>query len=400
MRVLLTNWAWPTHMHHLISLGWAFAANGHEVRVASQPALSDVIGTAGLTGVVLGKDVDLLSPEVRERAGMPVSQLPEPGSPPDYLRMWQTTTTRMEVLAEAMTSELVSFAKDWKPDLIIWDWMTFAGPITGRLLGIPTARLLYGPDMFVRLADAATAVEPDAVPKWLDSLYGRFGASVDTAARGWGETWCVDTSPASIQMPGIDGVPMRYVPYNGVSVAPAWTASPPSRRRVCVTMGTSSKRLRGRDSVSLPVLLEGLADLDAEIVVAGTTAQALDVSEAELPGNATFVEYLPLHALLPTCSAILHQGGIGSAMTSAHAGVPQVIAAAIADQPFNAERFGSVGAAIPVAATVGCELDVIDAVHRVLEEPKYSVAAASVRDEILSRPTPSAVAEWLAAESS
>jgi hypothetical protein len=31
MRVLFTNWAWPTRVHHLASLGEAFGAAGHDV---------------------------------------------------------------------------------------------------------------------------------------------------------------------------------------------------------------------------------------------------------------------------------------------------------------------------------------------------------------------------------
>lgn len=393
VRVLLTSWGWPTHMYHLVPLGWAFAAAGHEVRVASQPALVDRLGTTGLTGVVVGEDVDLLSPEVRARAGMPVDRLPPLGSPPDYALMWRSTTARMEVLAEAMTEGVTAYARSWRPDLIVWDWMTFAGPLAGRLLGIPSARLVYGPDMFSRLREAAEAREPDAAQEWLSSFFGRHGAEAVGVDSAWGGDWCLDTCPPSAQLPDVKGIPLRYVPYNGPSVTPAWTAEPTARRRVCVTMGTSARRLRGEDSVSLATLLEGLSGLDAEIVVAGTGEQRRELTV--LPANAVFAEYVPLHTLLPGCAAIVHQGGAGSAMTAAYCGVPQVIAAALADQPFNAERFASVGAAIPVAATPHCEQAVCDAVVQVLDDASCTAGAARLRAEMLDRPAPSEVAAAL-----
>jgi UDP:flavonoid glycosyltransferase YjiC (YdhE family) len=34
---------------------------------------------------------------------------------------------------------------------------------------------------------------------------------------------------------------------------------------------------------------------------------------------------MPLHVLLPTCSAIVHQGGIGGVLTAVVAGVPQLV---------------------------------------------------------------------------
>jgi UDP:flavonoid glycosyltransferase YjiC (YdhE family) len=390
---MLTSWGWPTHMYHLVPLGWAFAAAGHEVRLVSQPVLADRLGNSGLTGVVVGEDADLLSTEVRARAGMPLNELPPQGSPPDYARMWRSTTARMEVLAEAMVEGVTSFARSWRPDLVVWDWMTFAGPLAARRLGVPSARLVYGPDMFPRMREAAEATDPGAAGRWLSSLYGSYGVETDGVDSAWGGDWCLDTCPPSAQLPSVTGLPLRYVPYNGPLVAPAWVAESGDRLRICVTMGTSARRLRGTDSVSLKTLLEELAGLDVEVVVAGTGEQRRELTP--LPGNAVFAEYTPLHALLPGCDVLVHQGGAGSAMTAASCGVPQVIAAAIADQPFNAERFASVHAAVHVPATSGCEKAVAAGVRTVLDDPSYGAAARRLRAEMLAQPTPSEVAATL-----
>src|SRR5690242_10742234 len=59
MRVLFTSWAWRSHYFPSVPLGWAFAAAGHEVRMASQPSLERTIVESGLPAVVVGRDPDL-----------------------------------------------------------------------------------------------------------------------------------------------------------------------------------------------------------------------------------------------------------------------------------------------------------------------------------------------------
>ncbi|MBP2336620.1 UDP:flavonoid glycosyltransferase YjiC (YdhE family) [Saccharothrix coeruleofusca] len=392
MRILLTSWAWATHMYHMVPLGWAFCAAGHEVRVASQPALVEAIRSTGLTAVAVGEDVDFLSARARDRV-QPVDQLPPPGSVPDYRRMWRNTTTRITDLADAMAPDLTDFCRAWRPDLVVWDWMTFGGPIAARLTGVPSARFLYGPDLLTRLGRAAEEADPGGRDRWLSDLYGRFGAEPGGAGAEWGGTALLDTCPPSAQLPGVDGLRMRYIPYNGPAEAPRWTVEPPRRPRVCVTMGLLTRNLRNQDSVLLPELLRELSGADAEVVVAGTPAQRAELTD--LPANARFAELVPLHALLGGCSAIVHQGGAGTAMSAAYYGVPQVVAAAIADQPFNAERFARTGAVVPVPAVAGSEGAVRAAVDEVLTKPQYPAAARALRDEVMAQPSPAAAVEAL-----
>jgi len=49
MRVLFTSWAWPTHLYAMVPLARACRAAGHDVVVASPPALADTIA-GGSTG--------------------------------------------------------------------------------------------------------------------------------------------------------------------------------------------------------------------------------------------------------------------------------------------------------------------------------------------------------------
>lgn len=50
MRVLFATWAASAHLYNLVPLAWAFVAAGHEVRIASQPALASTLAATGLPG--------------------------------------------------------------------------------------------------------------------------------------------------------------------------------------------------------------------------------------------------------------------------------------------------------------------------------------------------------------
>src|SRR5438093_215538 len=89
MRVLFTTWAWPSHYFPQVPLAWALRSAGHEVRMTSQP----------------------------------------------------------ELLTTMLNSGLPEFGRWWRPDLVVYDPITYAGPLVARLLGVPAVRHLFGPDV-------------------------------------------------------------------------------------------------------------------------------------------------------------------------------------------------------------------------------------------------------------
>lgn len=56
MRILFATYSEKTHFLSMVPLAWALRSAGHDVRVASQPELVDVITTAGLPAVPVGED--------------------------------------------------------------------------------------------------------------------------------------------------------------------------------------------------------------------------------------------------------------------------------------------------------------------------------------------------------
>jgi UDP:flavonoid glycosyltransferase YjiC (YdhE family) len=126
MRVLFTSWAWRSHYFPSVPLGWAFSAAGHEVRVASQPALENTIVESGLPAVVVGRDHDL-------RAGI------EPANG-ELQQVLRNLATMLSNANEPMVDDLVRFARRWRPDLVVWDPMTFAGALAAKSIGAPDQR--------------------------------------------------------------------------------------------------------------------------------------------------------------------------------------------------------------------------------------------------------------------
>ncbi|PDP87091.1 hypothetical protein CQJ94_13090, partial [Glycomyces fuscus] len=190
----------------------------------------------------------------------------------------------------------------------------------------------------------------------------------------------------------LEYLPVRYVPYNGRAVVPGWLRTPPARPRVCVTLGTTlMSQDRGGDVFR--ELLEGLADLDVEVVA------TLPASEQDrlgtVPGNARLVEYVPLHALAPTCAAMVDHGGWGTVLTGLDAGVPQVIVPSWFDDPMLADMLAAQDAAVTVPHRSMTAGNVSAAVSRLLEDPALARGTARVREAMRAMPSPSGLADAL-----
>jgi UDP:flavonoid glycosyltransferase YjiC (YdhE family) len=206
--------------------------------------------------------------------------------------------------------------------------------------------------------------------------------------------WTIDQMPASIRLPlGERTVPMRHVPYNGAAVVPEWLHEPPVRPRVCLTVGITSRSGADHLTASLSNLFDAVGDLDVEIVTTLDAAQREQVSR--LPDNVRAVDFVPLHALLPTCSAIAHHGGAGTWSTAAASGVPQLIFPSVWDNSYRARRTAEIGAGLVVPRTELTPNALRKGLRQLLDEPGFSDGAERLRREILADPPPSDVVPLL-----
>ncbi|GAA1306623.1 DUF1205 domain-containing protein [Streptomyces sanglieri] len=415
MRVLFVTLAASPHFHVQVPLAWALRTAGHEVRVASQPDLMDTINAAGLPATPVGPRLaqDESVEELRRRQEKAAERLAEPPDAQELMRMAEdrpelltpdfldglftvmTSAIFQNFSAEETVDDLVGLARRWRPDLVVWDTLMMGGAIAARASGAAHARLLYGLDLvgtmrerhLASLAGRAPELREDPLAEWLGWTAARYGGGfTEDLVTG---QWTLDPAPASLRPPtALPWVPVRHVPYNGRSVVPEWLREAPSRRRVCLTLGLSFREVMGGDQASIPDLLTALGELDAEVVATLDAGQLAEVGQ--VPENVRVVDFVPLDALLPSCSAIVHQGGFGTVQNALAHGVPQVVVPNdLWDIYPRAELIERSGAGVRLSGTGPLRpAELRELVARVLDDPSYARNAARLRDEMRAAPSP------------
>ncbi|WP_281942325.1 nucleotide disphospho-sugar-binding domain-containing protein [Micromonospora sp. AKA38] len=386
MRILMSTWGWRSHFYSLVPLGWALQAAGHEVRVASHPSLVAAITSAGLAAVPLGEDVDFAE-AFAGRIGA-VGDLDRPGAQPtDRLEPAITADGGVVRFADALLDDLVAFGRAWQPDVLVWEPFNLAAPVAAAALGVPGVLNLWGPDSSVTLR-----LDPESV---LGPLAARFGlAAADVSPHG---DLTLDPAPPPLQAPTArPGRPVRFVPYNGTAVLPPWLHRPAARPRVCVTAGTMMAGVGLHDRLDLTRVIRSVAELDAEVVVVVEPRQQRGLGP--LPANVRLADApLAIRLVLPTCAALVQQGGAGTTMTALTYGVPQLILPQVSDQHFNGERLAATGAGTWLAPEHAGGATLRDAVGELIGDGPARTAAASMRDRIRALPSPAEVVPVLTA---
>ncbi|MBC6467574.1 nucleotide disphospho-sugar-binding domain-containing protein [Actinomadura alba] len=407
MRILFVTNPFRAHLYVQVPLAWALRTAGHEVCVAGPPEVAEAIAHCGLPGVAVG---EVMRP-IQER--MTSFQAPEGPCDPrgdrtgksvqsDYgwgdphVELEDFTTGVHEVFfPDSLTDDLVGFARRWLPDLVIMDSSAYPGAVAARVVGAAHARITPSVDRVAQLRSACRAglgSADDPLRDWLQPLLQKYGCDFDeTTVLG---QWTISPMPPWIWQPeGVHYLPVRNVPFNGPATAPRWVYEPPARRRVCITQGISHRDAGIGDVAPAVDLFEAVADLDIE-VIATFTAEQLESASA-IPDNVRTVDFVPFTSLLPTCSAFVHEGGVGSFATALEHGVPQIIA------PHDAKVekwWGPVtmanglehrGAGIYAANGHSLTPDILrDSLKLVLEDPSYAANAAQLRTEVRAMPSP------------
>ncbi|MGE7388942.1 activator-dependent family glycosyltransferase [Streptomyces sp. NPDC004126] len=415
MRILFTCYPERTHFLLMAPLAWALRTAGHEVRVACQPKLVDAVTRAGLTAVPVGSDRDLwqVAGRLKGSGARLAPGLAEPydaaeRAAGDITLPWLREAYRVRIeAAHKMTNAplapgLVEFARQWKPDLVVWEPLTFAGAIAAEAVGAAHARMLIGADVygiarqhFRRLRDALPEGErgSDPLGEWLDGYARRYGGRfTESMATG---RFSVDLLPPSLQVhaPGLEYRSLRFTPYGGPAVVPRWLWEPPSRPRVALTLGLTVSDHGLAYPVDVQDILDHVADLDVELVATVSEKAAKELRR--VPGNARLVSYVPMQALLPTCSAVIHHAGVGTLTTAAFYGVPQLALPWDVDQPLLSSRLAAHGAGLTTHATRATGRVVRESLLRLLEDPSFGERAGALREEVRSVPHANDVAREL-----
>ncbi|MEU5283458.1 activator-dependent family glycosyltransferase [Streptomyces sp. NPDC020755] len=410
MRVLFTTMAARSHVYAQVPLASALRSAGHEVLVASQPDVLDDIVRAGLPAARIGatlnieeetRDANASFEDDRNLGGLAMSNSRYDPYPWDHALGMFTAMTAMvfqNVCPEPMVDDLVGLARDWRPDLVIWDPLTLAGPVAARLTGAAHARLLFGPDQMGRNRTAFSAMlnrrlpelRDDPLAEWLTWTLERCGGGAEDMSEELvlGQ-WTIDPTPTSMRIPlDLPCVPVRYVPYNGPSLLPDWLREPPGRpKRLCLTLGVSLGEAAGAGTLAARDILASVDGLDVEVVA--TLPAELRAELGTLPPNVRAVDFVPLNALLPSCSGIVHHGGSGTFMTALAHGVPQLIVPDMMwDAMEKAHALDRSGAGMFVDAADVSPVLLRERVLALLDDPSYAAGARTVRTELIGTPSP------------
>lgn len=335
--------------------------------VASQPALSETIRSAGLPAVPVGRDVDVV-PAFREIAMGQVAERSRTRGP--------RVLGLLAALAESMVADLIEYTAGWGADLVVFEPTALAGPLAAAAAGIPAVRHLYGPD----LMGAAARFLPDSLAPICEKLrldsVNPFGLA------------SVDPCPAGLQVPVASRrLPVRYIPFNGPSSHPPEMARQAGRPRVCVTWGTTLSRLDSRLFL-VGEVARAISDLEADVVAAITPDQGTLLGP--LPREVRVVQSAPLHPLLAECDAVVAHGGAGTMLTALACGLPQLLIPRLPDHVAHAARLTEAGAGIMLPATVvaGDPGTVRDQLTGLLSTPAYRAAAQRLQHDIACQPSP------------
>ncbi|HEU5471629.1 MAG TPA: activator-dependent family glycosyltransferase [Actinophytocola sp.] len=413
MRVLFVSHAEKTHYFSMVPLAWALRAAGHEVRVASQPELAPAIVESGLVAVPVGADhkwKQMMEEKADDSWTQRVGKVIADSSNVEWAEfvdfLDESTRDYLAVVNnDEFIDDLVAYAREWRPDLIVWEQLSWAGAIAARASGAAHARFLWGADVMVRihqdfrrqLAEQPPEAQSDPLVEWLTGALSRHGCDfVEEVVTG---QWTIDTAPPSHRRDyGLRTIGMRYVPYNGPAALPDWLREPPALPRVAVTAGVSVRHYFGVDLISLAAL-HMFADLEIEVIA--TLLPAPGESPADAPANATVLDFVPMQGLLPTCSAVMHIGGAGVQSTALHYGVPQLILPGLWDTELRAAQVVESGAGLAIPPHEASPERIRGDLVRLLNEPGFAEAAERLRLDAQSAPSPAAIVpdlERLAAE--
>ncbi|MFJ8624348.1 nucleotide disphospho-sugar-binding domain-containing protein [Kitasatospora sp. NPDC093550] len=367
MRILFTGPAAAGHLFPMVPTAQALRAAGHEVLFACGQPL-DQLRSAGFPVVEIG-DGRVLREMFEEHQGGRIEYVTEDKSQEE---IFDTAAAIFAYASRPAVDDLLAAATGWGADLIVHDSFHAAPPLVAGLLKIPSVVHNFGVSAGLPMVDRLAGHVTD--------LYERHGLT------GPATTAALNVGPLGGDP---DGLPMRYVPYNGGGVVPTEFLRPADRPRVVVTLGTVLAELDGVRAVVR--LVEAAAEVDADFLLAVGGADLAPLGT--LPANVRGLPWVPLNELLGRADALVHHGGSGTMLTALQAGLPQLLLPQGADHFANAEAMTASGAALSSTS------DAVDTalLDRLLTDPDLREAAQRVRAENDALPTPAALVPALEA---
>jgi hypothetical protein len=369
MRILFTTTRGAGHFNPLVPFAQACLRAGHEVLVAGP---SQVEAQA-------------------DRADVRFSALPEP--PEDQLAAaWNPVfSLPLEKQDEHVVREVfagcharaalpgsLELIEHWGAELVVRESAEFSGAIAAERLGV--AHVTVG----VSLAASTDRLYIGAAAPVVDELRTGLGLAPDPDAERLLAAPLLTRAPGSLDEPAATVAALRFrEAREPAAPLPDWWDGSDAPL-VYLSFGTEVPTMSFYPRL-YRAALAALAKQPMRVLV--TIGDKADPAElGELPGNAHVERWVPQAAVMPHAAAMIAHGGSGSTLTALAWGLPMVLLPLFADQPANARRVDESGAGVlldggpPALAGLG------SALHELLDDPRYSAAAAGIRDEMAALP--------------
>jgi UDP:flavonoid glycosyltransferase YjiC (YdhE family) len=379
MRFLFTTTPGSGHFHPLVPTARALRRRGHDVAFAASPTFAPAIEAAGFEAHPAG-------PAWLENLGDPVMQKILAG---EFF---------VELIRMGMVEDVIRAAKATGADAIVRETAELGGLVAGAILDLPVASAaaaagkMYWPMIRPGVARAAAEHGLDGERVTADDF----------------EVLRIDRTPATLEMPDYvapaNEINVQPEPFDGGGDLPGWFDDLGAGPLVFVTLGT----VFNGNVPLFKLIADALADQPFEVVIAlghGIRREAL----GEVAGNIRVGGYLPQARILARASAVVNHGGYNTVSAALGAGVPLFLLPMGADQPYNAERCITAGAALgviqpqppgppqagPPPFTPPDSAVIRDGTRRLIEEPAFREAARAVGREIAAMPSADYAAERL-----
>jgi len=356
-----------------VRIGAALLARGHEVSLLTHASYAEQVRAAGVEFV----PIDTVSAAEDDRARS--QELLHVRSPADLRRHYDRTG-----LFEQLRAEIALLGARHRPHrtiLVGRHTSALSVLIAAEALGAPAVTVAVAPTQLLvapaaalhlarGLADGVGAVRAEnGLPARTDWL--RWLAGARTLGL-WPQWFDAAGAPAP---PGVDLV--GFVTGDEADAAgplPPDVEAVLADAPVLVTGGTGTM-LHPR---FYPVALDAIAATGRSAVVVAPDRALLP---RRLPPRTLWCPRLPFPAVMPRAGALLHHGGIGTAVRALRSGTPQVVLAHGADRPDNAERLAARGLARWADADRWSAEVVADHLTGALADRRYAERAAGVTGE-------------------
>lgn len=357
LKIIFTSFGAITHLALLMPLAHAFSHAGHQVCIATHGHEREFLNGAGLPYFVVSPELDVTELMKLDTAAKvdPFAPEPETKSRRSSEAMLTDDDTAGTIAGklnifgllisghmtdDEFTGNLTAFAKDWQPDVIVWDSMSYGCSVAASVTGALSVRSLFAIDQFAilreRYIDLVGSEDPssrrlrqgDPLSSWLRNQAIRLGGEIDLDEHDlkrlvYGDVTLnplPDGTQPEARYERMDVALPSF--FGGEILGATWAArNPDGRPRVCVTIGISSRRYN-LDLPPLAPLLDALEDVNVDVIV------TIGVKEAHEFGlfreGFTYVERVSLEALLPNIDLVIHHFGTGTLLSAYRNAVPQL----------------------------------------------------------------------------